>query len=169
MNYDEYRNLILDIDSVNAEYILKSQTVIDAMQQADRYQQIGKKLYVDSVIEDLKLYAEKYDENHLTPANVKVGDGVTINLWSDRYAATIIKVTKSTVTVQRDKATLNPEFKPKWDGMHCTNQNEQSYTYAQDEKGEITKFYWSNKYQTYGQPGNLRLSKGRNEFYDYNF
>ena len=31
----------------------------------------------------------------MTPANIQVGDGVTVNLWSDRYAATVIKVTKS--------------------------------------------------------------------------
>ena len=50
----------------------------------------------------------------MTPANIQVGDGVTVNLWSDRYAATVIKVTKSSVTVRRDKATLNPDFKPEW-------------------------------------------------------
>ena len=38
-----------------------------------------------------------------------------------------------------------------------------------DEKGEVTTFHWSDKFQRYGQPGNLTLSKGRHEFYDYNF
>ena len=109
----------------------------------------------------------------MTPANIQLGDGVTVNLWSDRYAATVIKVTKSSVTVRRDKATLNPDFKPEWIpggfAAHCTNQEEQSYTYEPDESGTVYTFRWSNKYQRYGQPGNLSLSKGRHEFYDYNF
>lgn len=73
----------------------------------------------------------------------------------------------------RDKATLNPDFKPEFIpggfAAHCTNQSEQSYTYEPDEKGEVTTFHWSDKFQRYGQPGNLTLSKGRHEFYDYNF
>lgn len=109
----------------------------------------------------------------LCPANVKVGDGVTINLWSDRHAATIIKVTAFTVTVQQDKATLDPNFKPEWiiGGFagHCTNQDEQTYTYERDPNGHIETYRWSNKYGQYGQPGNCTLSKGRHEFYDYNF
>lgn len=80
---------------------------------------------------------------------------------------------KNSVTVRRDKATLNPDFKPEWIpggfAAHCTNQEEQSYTYEPDESGTVYTFRWSNKYQRYGQPGNLSLSKGRHEFYDYNF
>ena len=114
-----------------------------------------------------------FERTALTPATVKVGDGVTINLWSDRHAATVIKVTAKTVTVRRDKATLNPDFKPEFIpggfAAHCTNQSEQRYTYEPDEKGEIRTFHWSDKFQRYGQPGNLTLSKGRHEFYDYNF
>ena len=46
---------------------------------------------------------------------------------------------------------------------------DRSYTYEPDEKGEVRTFHWSDKFQRYGQPGNLTLSKGRHEFYDYNF
>lgn len=109
----------------------------------------------------------------LTPLDVKVGDGVTVNLWSDRHACTVTKVTKAFVVVQRDKATLDPEFKPEWilGGFagHCVNQDEQSYTYERDENGQTYKLYWSNRYSRYGQPGSPSLSKGRHEFYDYNF
>lgn len=112
-------------------------------------------------------------EHMLTPATIKVGDGVTIKYWSDRHAATVIKVTNCTVTVQRDKATLDPNFKPEWiaGGFagHCTNQDEQTYTYERDPKGEIKTFRWSNRYGRYGQPNDLQLFKGRHEFYDYNF
>ena len=46
---------------------------------------------------------------------------------------------------------------------------DRSYTYEPDPDGQVMTFRWSNKYGTYGQPGNLRLIKGRREFYDYNF
>lgn len=35
-----------------------------------------------------------------------VGMGATILMWSDRHAATIVKVTPCTVTVKRDKARV---------------------------------------------------------------
>ena len=112
-------------------------------------------------------------ENILTPETVKVGDGVTVRLWSDAHAATVIKKTPYTVTVRQDKATLDPNWKPEFIvggfAAHCTNQEDQSYTYECDPEGTVYTFRWSNRYCTYGQPGNLQLTKGRREFYDYNF
>lgn len=112
-------------------------------------------------------------ENVLTPETVQVGDGVTVRLWSDAHAATVIKKTKFSVTVRQDKATLNPNFKPEFIpggfAAHCVNQENQTYTYEPDPSGTVYTFRWSNKYCTYGQPENLRLIKGRHEFYDYNF
>lgn len=117
--------------------------------------------------------AQWVHDHILTPANIQIGDGVTVRLWSDAYAATVIKRTALTVTVRRDKATLDPNFKPEWiaGGFagHCVNQDEQTYTYEEDPNGEIFTFRWSRKYGSYGTPGNLRLTKGRREFYDYNF
>ena len=118
-------------------------------------------------------HIERIASNKLTPATVEVGDGVTINLWTDRHAATVIKKTKYTLTVQHDKATLDPNFKPEWIpggfAAHCTNQSEQTYTYERDPNGRIETFRWSNRHGQYGQPGSPTLSKGRHEFYDYNF
>lgn len=98
---------------------------------------------------------------------------MTICYWSDKHAATVIKKTPFSLTVRRDKATLDPGFKPEWIpggfAAHCTNQDEQTYTYEPDPDGDVQTFRWSNKYGTYGQPGDLRLIKGRHEFYDYNF
>ena len=116
---------------------------------------------------------DRVSEWILCPANVKVGDGVTINLWTDRHAATVIKKTAYSVTVQRDIATLSPEFKPEripgGFAGHCINQDEQTYTYERAPKGHIETFRSSKKYGQYGTPGNPSLSKGRHEFYDYNF
>ena len=155
----------------NAKYIMQNGSV----QQELRYLQYieannkGEEFHYRYAWERIEIVAN----NMLTPATIKVGDGVTVWLWSDRHAATVIKVTKSSVTVQQDKAILDPNFKPEWipGGFagHCVNQDEQTYTYERDPNGRIYTFRWSNKYGQYGQPGDLTLGKGRHEFYDYNF
>lgn len=161
------------IDKVNAEYILRDEEIRKSYKYIAKLWDNCELDYMQSALEILKERIKEYDNTHLTPANAKVGDGATVNLWSDRHACTIIKVTKNTVTVQRDTANLNPDFKPEFipGGFagHCTNQNEQSYTYERDEQGEVTTIHWSEKYQRYGRPGFPTLSKGRHEFYDYNF
>ena len=127
----------------------------------------------ENALKALEETIRKYNEYHLTPANAKVGDGATVYLYTDSHAGTIVKVTKCTVTVRRDKAIIDPNFKPEFilGGFcaHCTNQNEQRYTYEPNENGELTTVYWSKKYNRYGQPGDIHLGKGRHEFYDYNF
>ena len=173
MKLESIQRIIKAVDPVNAEYILeRGESTADFMRAA-RYLAEGDSKLAAFVFRKTKEKILEFGRFYLTPANIHVGDGVTVNLWSDRYAATVIKVTKSTVTVRRDKATLNPNFKPEWIpggfAAHCTNQDEQSYTYEPDEKGTEYTFRWSRKYQRYGQPGNLTLSKGRHEFYDYNF
>lgn len=173
MNIQDICRIVEKIDPANMEYILKKRSIIRNFERVTKYKEDGREDISASVMEDALEEVRKFKETYLTPANVKIGDGVTVNLWSDRHAATIIKVTPKTVTVQRDTAILSPDFKPEWItggfSAHCTNQNEQSYTYERNEKGEIITFRWSDKYQTYGTPGNLTLSKGRHEFYDYNF
>lgn len=173
MRRDEYKRLIIKMSPENTKYIMRCKEITNGFERAEKYRSEGKLKLADSVeqraIERIKLF----NQTALTPAMIKVGDGVTINLWSDRHAATVIKVTAKSVTVRRDKATLDPNFKPEFipGGFiaHCTNQDEQTYIYEPDENGEVKTFFWSDKYQQYGQPGNLTLSKGRQEFYDYNF
>ena len=107
--------------------------------------------------------------------NVQVGDGVTICYWSDQHAATVISRTAKSITVQRDTATLDPSFKPEFivGGFagHCTNQDEQTYTYERNPKGRIETYRWSNKYGQYRSAGDqsIKIINGRHEFYDYNF
>lgn len=117
-------------------------------------------------IEDLK-WQMRVEENR----EIEVGDGATYCLWSDRHACTVIAKTKTTITLQRDKATLDPKFKPERDGMYCTNNDEQSYTYERDPNGEIYKCRWSEKNGRYqsGSDGSIKVLRGRREFYDYNF
>ena len=173
MKTESIQRMIIAIDPVNAEYIMQNFNIMDDFCRVARYVREGNLKMAAWLLKRTKIDVAKFKERYLTPSNIHVGDGVTVNLWSDRHAATVIKVTKSTVTVRRDKATLSPDFKPEFIpggfAAHCTNQDEQKYTYEPDENGRQYTFRWSKKYQRYGQPGNLTLSKGRHEFYDYNF
>lgn len=167
-------SMVRELDPANAEYILNDNHFIDKVDSAKRFEARNNTSIVNMIIEEIGEYAKSYNDRYLTPANVKVGDGATIHLWSDAHAVTIVKVTKTSVTVQRDIATRDPEWKPEFivGGFagHCTNQHSQTYTYEQDPKGELTTFRWSNKYQQYRiSKSGLSLSKGRHEFYDYNF
>lgn len=106
---------------------------------------------------------------------IEVGDGVTMYLYSDRKAYTVIAKTAKTITIQRDKAIRDPEFKPEWvpGGFSaiCTNCEDQKWTYERDPNGEIVRCRWSEKngrYQT-GSDGSIAIGRGRHEYYDYNF
>ena len=173
MTKKEIFDFISSIDSVNTEYIMQNDVIMKDFEVARKYLDQGKKDLYLLCMRQIREKIRRFNTCYLTPANAKLGDGATVNLWSDRHAATITRVTKCSITVRRDKAILNPNFKPEFIpggfNAHCTNQNEQSYTYEQDENGMEYTFRWSKKYCSYGTPGNLTLSKGRHEFYDYNF
>lgn len=118
-----------------------------------------------------KIEALKWELLKEQNREIEVGDGVTLHLWSDAHACTVIARTKTTLTIQRDKATLDPSFKPERDGFYCTNQGDQTYTYERDPEGEIIKCRWSEKYGQFraGGDGSMKITRGRREFYDYNF
>ena len=112
--------------------------------------------------------------NSVNMMNVKVGDGITLDLYSDSHAYTIIARTAKTITIQRDEATLKKDFKPEMvaGGFSaiCTNQNDQEYDYERNPKGQTMVIRWSEKNQRWSAPkGYTRVSLGRHEFYDYNF
>ncbi len=115
----------------------------------------------------------KREQDIVERYNVKVGDGVTINYYSDSHACTIIARTKTTLTIQQDKATLNKDWKPEIipGGFvgHCVNNNTQEYNYERNEKGRIFKAHWSKTKGKFIVDKCLTVSNGRHEFYDYNF
>ena len=162
------------IETLEAEYEARARQ--EAPSFAENYNELwsafwrsyGKETH--KKIENLKWELLK-EQNR----EIEVGDGVTLHLWSDAHACTVIAKTKTTITIQRDKATIDPNFKPEWvaGGFagHCTNQNEQSYTYERDPNGMIYKCRWSEKYGRFqtGGDGSMKITRGRREFYDYNF
>lgn len=106
---------------------------------------------------------------------IEVGDGVTMYLYSDAHACTVIARTDKTLTIQRDKATRDLSFKPEWvpGGFSaiCTNSGDQKWTYERDPDGEIIKCRWSEKHGRWqtGSDGSIKIGRGRYEHYDYNF
>lgn len=115
-----------------------------------------------------------------------VGDGVSVSVWTDILAYTIIKKTRTTMILREDKATLDPSFKPEFisGGFagHCINQSEQTYTYEAnpdgaeikislrtftDELGNERRMWKLSKTGVFERGGNVYA--GRRKFHDYNF
>lgn len=105
--------------------------------------------------------------------SVMVGDGITINLYSDSHAYTVIKRTPKTITIQRDKATLDPNYQPEFViggfAAHCINMHDQAWIYEKDPKGHTMTLHWSDKLGGWKTPYKNLAIIGRHEFYDYNF
>lgn len=102
--------------------------------------------------------------------NIAVGDGLTSYTRYGRHAYTVIKKTAWTVTLQRDKAVLDPNFVPEWtENGFCQNSNRQSYTYERDPDGEIIVAHWSKKAGFYHHKYFDTFVVGRHEYYDYSF
>ena len=130
MTYNELLIKINEVYGESAKYLYQNSHIKQELDHVDWAETRGSAN--DYTYEYAWNRIKEEAEIMLHPFNVKVGDGVTICLWSDRHAATVIKVTKSSVTVRQDKATLDPNFKPEWvDGgfdVHCVNQGGKSYT-----------------------------------------
>lgn len=108
--------------------------------------------------------------------NAKIGDGLTVSLWSDAHAGTIIKRTEKKIWIQRDEATLldKPEFLVGGFAGHCTNNRGLKYSYETDPNGSIT-LITKRKNGNWKRAGSAMISiggnvyVGRHEYYDYNF
>ncbi len=89
-----------------------------------------------------------------------VGMGATILCWSDRHAATIVKVTPTQVHVQRDIAKRIDT-----NGMsEC-----QSYTYEADPTASVEVFRKTKRGWLAAGGGNGLRIGDRREYHDYSF
>lgn len=113
----------------------------------------------------------------LTPQTAKVGDGVTLNYWTDRKAYTIVEVKRNgrQIVIQQDTATrTNKEddiFHPGGFVGHTETPGGQKWTYERNPEGGLRTANWSAKYNRFKVGGNkgLTVTAGRHEHYDYNF
>jgi len=113
------------------------------------------------------------------------GDGVSVSLWSDWEAYTIVSRTETRMTLQEDKATRDPAWKPEWvaGGFagHCTNQRSQKWLYERDPTGPILQIslrkytHEGTERRVWKRAGVGRhelggaVTPGRSKFHDYNF
>lgn len=89
----------------------------------------------------------------------EVGMGATILMWTDRQAATIVKVTRTQVHVQRDIATREDSR-----GMsEC-----QDYTFTPNPAARVHVFRRTKTGAYKGQLGQLRIGD-RDEYRDFSF
>jgi hypothetical protein len=101
--------------------------------------------------------------NHLLACSIgqpeaEVGMGATVCYWTDRHAATIVKVTKCTIHVQEDIATRTDDL-----GMG----DSQSYSYSPDRSAPVIIF---RKTKRGWKAGGMSLLIGvRDHHYDYSF
>ena len=119
-------------------------------------------------------------------SNLNVGDGVSVSLWTDCDAYTIIKKTPTTITLRADKAELlnrdELRFIPGGFAAHCENQADQRYSYEADPQGHEAKISlrrWKDedgnerrKWKRSGTrtfEGGGNAYAGRRAFRDFNF
>jgi hypothetical protein len=117
---------------------------------------------------------------------LNIGDGVTVSVWTDSSAYTIVKKTPTTITLRADKAELinrdELRFIPGGFVAHCENQADQRYSYEADPQGHEIKISlrrWADEdgnerrkwkrigTRTFEQGGNAYA--GRRAFRDFNF
>jgi hypothetical protein len=90
--------------------------------------------------------------------NVKVGDGVTLKLWTDQHAYTVISRTQNTITIQRDRVKRSKDF----------TKELQFYEYKPNRNGRTIVLYWSG-YHWRTPRGFTAVLLGRHEYYDFKF
>lgn len=115
-----------------------------------------------------KAWADWYHE-------MEISDHAHICHWSDVSPCTIIKKTKTTLTVRYDKARKsdkwNPQYIPGGFVAHCINNDNQSdwWIIEENPEGSVETFRWSNKYNSYRNTCGETLHPGWMYKYDYNF
>ena len=107
------------------------------------------------------------------PADIKVGQGITLHNWTDSNPYEIIAVSKTgqQATIRSMNATLNREkstLVQHVGGFAAHTSGEQVWDIESDEDGLVTKMFWSNKLQRFTCKGR-NVSDGATKHYDYNF
>lgn len=119
-------------------------------------------------------------------SSLNIGDGVSVSVWTDCAAYTIIKKTPTTITLRADKAELlNRDelvFHVGGFAAHCENQHVQRYSYEADPQGveiKISLRRWADeegnecrKWKRSGTrtfEGGGNAYAGRRAFHDFNF
>jgi len=162
--------MIREINPAMFDYVIEYFEIKNHLSTVDYLEERGMMDRIAEKREEVTQVVNDFINRTITPVNAKVGEGISQCFYTDRHAMTIIKMTATTITCQRDKAvkTFTPEIIPGGFAGHCVNNDDQTYDYEADPNGEIVVFRWSKKYSRY-QNKYSRVIKGRHEKYDYNF
>lgn len=106
--------------------------------------------------------------------SMDVGDKAHVCLYTDIEPCTVIRKTKTTITIRYDAAELDPEWKPEWvpGGFcgHCINQEKQKWIITDDPNGREETFRWHKNDHAYMNcAGGCKLIPGWMKKYDFNF
>lgn len=95
------------------------------------------------------------------PADLKVGDGMTEVMWTDRHPYTVVEISESrqTVKVQADNYKRTDK-----NGM----SDSQSYEFSPNTDSPIETLRWSKKRGLYTRKG-TPFWLGRRCYHDYSF
>uniref|UniRef100_A0AAU6W044 Virion structural protein n=1 Tax=Pseudomonas phage Pavpe01 TaxID=3138545 RepID=A0AAU6W044_9VIRU len=127
---------------------------------------------VDRIVSDNARFSNQYETVKVEAVEAKFAN---LHGYSQLYAYEIVRViSEKTIEIRRMIATLSPDFKPVFHvggfAANCSNQNEQSYTFASDESAPIIRARLNTAKGIYKSAyGEHRLSAVAREFYDYNF
>lgn len=107
------------------------------------------------------------------PADIKVGQGITLHSYSDANPYEIIAISKTgrQATIREMKATLNRDkssLEFHTGGFAANVTGKQVWDIESDEDGYVRKMNWSNKKQRFVADGK-NASLGAYKHYDYNF
>lgn len=110
-------------------------------------------------------------------SKLKVGDGVTIKLYSDSHACTIVKTTGKTIFARRDRVKLlNGVRSKEKDALVCNPggfvghiTGQQRYEYSRNSQGALYKIRLRKNGKYYLVHSKSQVLAGRHEHYDYNF
>lgn len=104
--------------------------------------------------------------------SLEVGDHASVRLYTDENPCTVIRKTKTTITVRYDKAERDPNWKPEWitGGFSaiCTNDHDQRWIITEDPDGATETFHWSSREGCYIRHG-CKVTPEWRKYYDYNF
>ena len=113
-----------------------------------------------------KMFAEWYNE-------MSVGDHAHVKHYSDISPCTVVKRTKTTITIRYDKTELDPNWKPEFvvGGFcaHCTNNDEQPWNIEEDPNGDTDVFRWHKNDNCFMNASGEKLYPEWMKKYDYNF
>jgi hypothetical protein len=102
-----------------------------------------------------------------------VGMGVTICMWSDRHAATIVGIEKDMLIVCEDdvKRTDTNGISESQEYEYTTNPNNSKTYWKKDKKGKYCEYYVNretNRFNKCGTGSHLGIGY-REEYYDFSF